>query len=218
MQEGAQARSPQGDAGVILRRRGASARAAPPAGEGPVVVCFDGICGLPACPSSVHAAVPTSPFPYVLRFSSWVARGSLLGPRGASLGHLGSCGPLGLLEASWALGVSWAPPGAILEAIDQKRGWFFFRPPVGAFKWASWGSLGALLGRSWALQDPRAPKSARDPAARDPPRDPPARGADAGLEGWRHDRSYSDEGVNPSPKGRRAEGEEGGWKRNLSKL
>ena len=82
------------------------------------------------------------------------------GPSGASLGPLvGLLGASGeLSRASWRpLGASWAPPGAILEAIDQKRWWvggFFLRPPVGAFKWASWGALGALLGRSWALLGP----------------------------------------------------------------
>ena len=141
-------------------------------------------------------------------------------PLGASWGFFGASW---ILRASWRLGGLLGSPGRLLgpswrPSLKKEGGFFLAPPPVRAFKWASWGSLGALLGRSWALQDPRAPKSARDPAARDPPRDPPARGADAGLEGWRHDRSYSDEGVNPSPKGRRAEGEEGGWKRNLSKL
>ena len=63
---------------------------------------------------------------------------------------------------SWALsGPSWGPPGpllglswAILEAMDEKRGRFEFRPPLGARQIASWAPLGALLGRFWALLGP----------------------------------------------------------------
>ena len=40
--------------------------------------------------------------------------------------------------------------GAILDAIGETRGGFNWGPPVGALKLASWGNLGALLGRSWA--------------------------------------------------------------------
>ena len=74
------------------------------------------------------------------------------------------------MGASWRpLGASWALPGSILEAIDQKRGWIFFPSPrrglqmgLLGLSWAlgllgrSWGALGrswgplGLLGPSWA--------------------------------------------------------------------
>ena len=80
--------------------------------------------------------------------ASWGSNlGSLLGPPGRILGaswghHL--LGGLSLGLPGRLLGPSWRPS-------IKKRGGFFFRPPVGAFKWASWGPLEALLGRSWAL-------------------------------------------------------------------
>ena len=99
---------------------------------------------------------------------SWGALGALLGGLGAVLGS--SWGPLGallgrlgaLLGPSWGalgavLGASWEPwrpLGAILEAIDQRRGAPTQPPPSGALK----PSLGALLGRSWgALGVPLGP-------------------------------------------------------------
>ena len=89
------------------------------------------------------------------------ASGTLLG--------LSSGPPGALLGLSWALlGPSWGPQGpllglsgAILEAIEQKRRGFLFRPPPRGPKnrllGPSWGGLGALLdalgavlGLSWA--------------------------------------------------------------------
>ena len=64
----------------------------------------------------------------------------------------------GLLEAWRPLGVSWAPPGAILEAIDQKRGWIISGSPRRSLQMGllgrSWGPLGALLGALGALLGP----------------------------------------------------------------
>ena len=68
-----------------------------------------------------------------------------------------------LLELSWGpLGSSGAPPGAILEAIDQRRGGSptqlhplgALSPPLGAILGRSWGRLGALLGPSWGPLGP----------------------------------------------------------------
>ena len=94
----------------------------------------------------------------------------VLGSSWGSLGHLGalfglfggSWGPLGaLLERLGALvGLSWGSlggplgalglPGAILEAIDQKKEWTLFgsprRGPQMSLLGPSWGALGALLG------------------------------------------------------------------------
>ena len=72
-------------------------------------------------------------------------------PLGASWGFFG---------ASWILRASWRPlgllgsPGRLLgpswrPSLKKEGGFFLAPPPVGAFKWASWGSLGALLGRCW---------------------------------------------------------------------
>ena len=92
---------------------------------------------------------------------SWGHFGSLLGPLGALLGpSWGALGALlGLSGRPWRL--SWA----ILEAIDQKRGRFEFRPPLrgpkNLFVGPSWGALGhfwdrigALLGPSWGPLGP----------------------------------------------------------------
>ena len=87
--------------------------------------------------------------------ASW----SVLDASGERLGA--SWGPLGgILGASWRpLGASWALPGAILEAIDQKRGWVFVFPsPRRGLQMSilgrSWGHLGALLGALGALLGP----------------------------------------------------------------
>ena len=84
----------------------------------------------------------------------WGLSGGYWGPLGALLGRLGAMwgAPGAVLGLSWgSLGSSGAPPGAILEAIDQRRGVPDLPPrPSGAIKIASW----ALLGRSWALLGP----------------------------------------------------------------
>ena len=68
----------------------------------------------------------------------------LLGP---SWGRLGA-----LLGLSWGpLGGLGASPGAILEAIDRKKGVDSFRVPPSE---PSNEPRGALLGRSWALLGP----------------------------------------------------------------
>ena len=72
-------------------------------------------------------------------------------PLGASWGFFGASW---ILRASWRLGGLLGSPGRLLgpywRPSIKKEGGFFLCPPVGAFKWASWGPLGALLGRSWA--------------------------------------------------------------------
>ena len=63
-----------------------------------------------------------------------------------------SSGPQGfLLGQSWE---RWGPSWVHIGGHRSKMMWILSRPPVGAFKWASWGALGALLGRSWALLGP----------------------------------------------------------------
>ena len=83
--------------------------------------------------------------------ASWVLRGE---PLGASWGPLG-----GILGASWRhLGASRAPPGAILEAIDQQKRTASIKPPPRSlkhrFSGSSWGALEALLGALGAVSGP----------------------------------------------------------------
>ena len=60
--------------------------------------------------------------------ASWGVLGASGEPLGASWGPLG-----GLLGPSWGpLGASWAPLGAILEEIDQRRGWWQLALPLGS--------------------------------------------------------------------------------------
>ena len=81
----------------------------------------------------------------------WEARGALLGlSRGSLWALLGRCwGPLGAL---WkGLGGLWGLSWRQSIKIEASTFWC---PPVGARKVASWGPLGPLLGRSWALLGP----------------------------------------------------------------
>ena len=140
--------------------------------------------------------------------------GAVLGASGAVLGHLGA-----LLGSSWRLlGSPGGPLGAILEAIDQKRG---------ALKFDSWGALGVLLGGflgalegSWGNLGGHRSKDGRVPIDAPPLR---ATILVRGVKKWPSQRPKKDPlthrdrprpgpgegvggGVNPSPKGKREGG------------